>query len=321
MYESLITPPPATPAITGGATTSDRAGMAPVSYKDPSWDLAEQEAASKTGVPSDVMRVIRTVGERSNGNQVSPKNAQGVYQFIPSTRDLFLKKYGVDAYSNDPKEQALAAAYHLKESYDRTGSWDKAMAGYNGGMTAERGTNATKENRDYAARTSAALGGKAAAPTAESPAAGAPYFTPASGGYASLITPPPLARTTLEAAGDVALGAGAGVVQGVEMVASAFGADNAVARGANDAAQGLIDMQSPARKQQREQRAAAIQEAETSGSTWAEIVANVGAFTDAPAESALNAIGTSVPTLMTALIPGLGQAGVARLVPHPWRPA
>lgn len=125
---------------------------------------------------------------------------------------------------------------------------------------------------------------------------------------------PPLTRTTLEAAKDVALGAGAGVVQGVEMVASAFGADNAVARGANDAAQGLVDMQSPARKQQREQRAAAIQEAETSGSTWAEIVANVGAFTDAPVESALNAIGTSVPTLMTALIPGLGQANVARLV-------
>lgn len=132
-------------------------GEAPISYKDPLWDSAEANASKKTGVPTEVMRVIRTVGERSNSDQVSPKGAKTVYQFIPSTRDAILKKYGADAYSKDPDEQALATAYHLKESYERTGSWDKAMAGFNGGISGEKGTNGTTENRDYSARTSAAL--------------------------------------------------------------------------------------------------------------------------------------------------------------------
>ncbi|WP_213956355.1 transglycosylase SLT domain-containing protein [Variovorax sp. dw_954] len=132
-------------------------GTTPNSYKDPVWEGAEQEASRKTGVPTEVMRIIRTIGERSNGDQVSPAGAKGVYQFTDASRNLFLKKYGVDAYSKDPNEQALAMAYHLKESFERTGSWDKAMAGYNGGPSAEKGTNKTAENKAYAERTSAAL--------------------------------------------------------------------------------------------------------------------------------------------------------------------
>lgn len=141
----------------GGKGGGAGRGMAAVSYKDPVWDGAESNASKTTGVPTEVLKTIRTVGERSNGDQVSPAGAKGVYQFTQKTRDRFLEKYGVDAYSDNHDEQALAAAYHLKESYDRTGSWDKAMAGYNGGTSAEKGTNKTAENRDYAARTSAAL--------------------------------------------------------------------------------------------------------------------------------------------------------------------
>lgn len=141
----------------GGQGGGSGRGSVPASYKDPVWDSAESEASKKTGVPTEVMRIIRTVGERSNSNQVSSAGAQGVYQFIPSSREAFKKKYGVDAYSTDPNEQALAAAYHLKESYDRTGSWDKAMAGFNGGVSAEKGTNGTAENRNYSQRTSSAL--------------------------------------------------------------------------------------------------------------------------------------------------------------------
>lgn len=169
-------------------------------------------------------------------------------------------------------------------------------------------TNGYAEDPDYVSK------GVAAAKMAAGAMGGTAGGADAGSYFVGAAAQKPLERSNLEAAKDVALGAGAGVVQGVEMVASAFGADNAVARGANDIAQSLIDKQSPARKQQREQRAAAIQEAETSGSTWGEIVANVGAFADAPVESTLNAIGTSVPTLLTALIPGLGQANVARLV-------
>lgn len=128
--------------------------MAAISYKDPVWDDVEPKAALAASVPLWVLQAIRTKGERSNGDQVSPKGARGVYQFIPATRTAFLKKHGVDAYSAEPGQQALAAALHLKESFERTGRWDKAIAGYNGGISGEQGTNTTTENAAYVRRTS-----------------------------------------------------------------------------------------------------------------------------------------------------------------------
>ena len=136
---------------------------APNSFRDPAWDVAEAKAASKYAVPVEYLRGIRVDGERSNGDQVSPKGAKGVYQFMPKTRDAFLKKYNVDAYSSNPEEQAAAAALHLKESYGRTKDWLKAVAGYNGGVSGENGTNGTKENRDYVARVAAGTGGQTSA--------------------------------------------------------------------------------------------------------------------------------------------------------------
>ena len=134
-----------------------QSGMAAISYKDPAWVASEAAASKKTGVPAEVLSAIRLHGERSNGNQVSPKGARGVYQFIESSRNAFLKKYGVDAYSSNPDEQALAAAHHLNEGFKRTGDWGKAMAGFNGGISGERGTNRTQENADYVRRTTDAL--------------------------------------------------------------------------------------------------------------------------------------------------------------------
>ena len=144
---------PAMQANAGGAYPS----MAAISYKDPSWNASEAAASEKTGVPAHVLSAIRLHGERSNGNQVSPKGARGVYQFIPSTRAAFLKKYGVDAYSADQNEQAMATALHLKESYARTKDWGRAMAGFNGGISGERGTNKTSENAGYLSRTTQAI--------------------------------------------------------------------------------------------------------------------------------------------------------------------
>lgn len=127
-------------------------GSSPNSYKDPAWDRAELAAAQATGVPAAVIRSIRVNGEKSNGDQVSGKGARGVYQFIESSRNAFKKKYGVDAYSQDPNEQALAAAYHLKEGYGRTRDWARTVAGYNGGISGEKGTNTTDENINYVKR-------------------------------------------------------------------------------------------------------------------------------------------------------------------------
>lgn len=122
---------------------------APKSYKDPAWDKAEKEASAKTGVPAEVLAAIRLQGERSNADQVSPKGAKGVYQFMPATERLFAKKYGVSAYSTDPVEQATAAAYHLKESYARTKDWGLAAAGFNGGPAGEKNPRFTKETAGY----------------------------------------------------------------------------------------------------------------------------------------------------------------------------
>lgn len=113
---------------------------------------------------------------------------------------------------------------------------------------------------------------------------------------------------------DSALALGAGVVRGVGMLAGAFGADNDLAQGASDLADGLMDKQSEARKAQRANRAEIIRQAEESGSTWEEIKANIGAFAEAPIETSLGAIGTSAPTILMSLIPGLGQANAARFI-------
>lgn len=138
-------------------------GSAPNSYKDAAWDGHEAEAAKAAGIPADVLRTVRVNGERSNGDQVSPKGAKGVYQFIPATRDAVLKKYGYDAYSSDPKEQTMAAAMLLKEINGRNGGdWGKTFAGYNGGISGEKGTNPTTENREYVQRTMSGLGAIAA---------------------------------------------------------------------------------------------------------------------------------------------------------------
>lgn len=105
----------------------------PHSFKDPAYDRYDEISAQKVGIPVDLLKSIRLKGERSNADQVSKSGARTVYQFIPSTRDAFLKKYGVDAYK-DGQSASMAAALHLKESLDRHGGdASKAAAEYIGG--------------------------------------------------------------------------------------------------------------------------------------------------------------------------------------------
>lgn len=165
------------------------AAQTPISYKDPAWDKAEAEASKVTGVPAEVIRAIRTAGEQSNSDQVSPKGAKGVYQFMPATEKLFAKKYGVSAYSNNPVEQATAAAYHLKESYARTKDWALAAAGYNAGPAGEKNPRFTQETSKYYDRVKEALGQPPAAGEPAAPAStkrGAPTWDEFMGGTAQL---------------------------------------------------------------------------------------------------------------------------------------
>lgn len=101
-------------------------------------------------MPQGILDAIRKYGERSNADQVSPAGARSVYQFIPATRKAFMEKYGVDPWK-DAESATQAAALHLRESQQRTGSWDKAVAGYHGGIKAERGVRGP-QNRAYTKR-------------------------------------------------------------------------------------------------------------------------------------------------------------------------
>lgn len=190
-----------------------RPSPSPVSFRDPAWDSAEVAASEKTGVPLEILRSIRVNGERSNGDQVSPKGARGVYQFIPTTRDAFLRKYGVDAYSQDPVEQATAAALHLRESYDRTGDWGRSVAGYNGGRSGENGTNRTVENAEYVRRVMGGLPSGGAGMANKEPAA--EYF-----GQRDLASSPKIAPPTM---GDYAKKAGSSMLRGIGTIGEAFG--------------------------------------------------------------------------------------------------
>lgn len=113
---------------------------------------------------------------------------------------------------------------------------------------------------------------------------------------------------------DTLLGAGAGVVTGIKTLTDTFGADNRLSESLGDATKALYDNQSDQRKVQRQQRAKTIEQAEKYGSALDEISANIGGFLEAPVETTVNALGTSAPTLLMSAIPGLGQAGAARLI-------
>jgi hypothetical protein len=140
----------------------------PRSYRDAAYDTLDQRYEAKYGLPQGLLSAIRLDGERSNANQVSTAGARGVYQFIASTRQGFIRNYGIDPWRS-ADEQAEAAALHLRDDFKKYGSWEAAIAAYNGG---KRGvTNPVKETRDYVARVTAGLASRGqstgTAPTAQ----------------------------------------------------------------------------------------------------------------------------------------------------------
>lgn len=106
---------------------------APNSYKDPYWTNLSTMMEKKHGLPSGLLVNIVQKGEKTNNDKRSPVGAKTVYQIMPNTRDLFLKKYGVDAFVS-PKAAAEVAALHLKESLQRNkGDVGLAVREYHGG--------------------------------------------------------------------------------------------------------------------------------------------------------------------------------------------
>ena len=103
------------------------------SYKDPYWSNLSANTEKLLKLPSGLLQNIVRHGEKSNADQVSSAGAKTVYQITPTTRNLVLKKYGVDAYLND-KNSAMAAGLLLQESLKRNnGNIEAAIGEYHGG--------------------------------------------------------------------------------------------------------------------------------------------------------------------------------------------
>jgi len=97
-------------------------------------------AARKTGIPASVLLALS--GQESGyGVNTGPSSAgaQGVTQFIPSTRQSMIDKYGVDPWKN-PKSGMLAAGLLLRDLGFKKDP-QAALSGYSGGYDASAYNN------------------------------------------------------------------------------------------------------------------------------------------------------------------------------------
>lgn len=97
-------------------------------YDDARLDAVAMAAGQQYGVPPALVLAVKNAGEKSGPTAVSGKGATGVMQFMEGTA----KEMGL-ADRTDPVASIDAGARYLKKLYDAYGSWDAAVAHYNGG--------------------------------------------------------------------------------------------------------------------------------------------------------------------------------------------
>lgn len=102
---------------------------ASVKHDDPRLDDFAGVVESRYGLPSGLLVAVKNAGEKSERGQTSPKGAQGVMQFIPSTRQ---------AYEHDPANPFAsidAAGRYFKDLMAKyNGNVKAAITEYNGGV-------------------------------------------------------------------------------------------------------------------------------------------------------------------------------------------
>ncbi len=125
----------------------------PIRYDDPRYAALARMAEGKYGLPSGLLDAIRTLGERSNANQVSPAGARTPYQVIPATRQGIMRNYGIDPWSSAEAATEGAAAL-LAENMKRAGNVKDAVAMYHGGLNRR---NWGPRTQNYVARVSEGL--------------------------------------------------------------------------------------------------------------------------------------------------------------------
>lgn len=126
--EASVRPAMSNEQLTGLAGAAiDRAttGVAPNAGSD--MRSAAANFARKYNVPEELF--LKLVGQESSFNPEarSDAGAIGLAQLMPGTA----KELGVDP--NEPMQNLEGGAKYLRQMYDRFGSWDRALAAYNGG--------------------------------------------------------------------------------------------------------------------------------------------------------------------------------------------
>ncbi|TWH63811.1 hypothetical protein LX59_03062 [Azomonas agilis] len=106
--------------------------------------------------------------------------------------------------------------------------------------------------------------------------------------------------SAIRSLGDTAIAAGTGIVRGAQLLANTAGAGNPISRGLGTAADYLQGLESGGRQAERAARTEKIKQAEQSGNTWDEVKAYAGAFGEAPIDTTVEALGTSLPTIVAA---------------------
>ncbi len=289
----------------------------------------------------------------SNGNPLTSKaGAIGIAQVMPGTAPEAARLAGLPwdekRYRTDPDYNASLGRAYFNKQLSTFGDEGMALAAYNAGpgrvqsalrKASQDGNPGAwlsylpAETRDYVPKimgkvygAGSEVGGGQAKPQPRPQPASASFLDRfstddilnmslnSSDGMVESSLTPPKERTWGEAVMDPVIGAATGIYTGVKSISDAFGADNPVSEFSGGVIKALQGAQSQARQVERQNRQAKIQEAEDSGNTWDEIVANVGAFADAPLETTLNALGSSAPTLLASVIPGIGQVNAARFI-------
>lgn len=118
-----------------------------IKYNDPRLDII----ADNKGIEMDMqwatplIKAIRKSGEKSHNNQVSPKGARSVMQFIPSTFDGLKKIYNKHWDINNPTDMTEAAYYLVRDISREYKTQDPRViaAHYNGGYKNGRSVQST----------------------------------------------------------------------------------------------------------------------------------------------------------------------------------